>query len=393
MRGRGLVLRHILHTKNLALFSFFLFYLLLVGCTEDASIDKENDDFPRTSTITIDEAATVLESRFLFPETGLEYLNTYVFEFDDKDELLTYERLARIADAFYILDELPEENDDYVIVQEADANYSARVKAVLNKLLLDNVPLVEENVVLHVDDPISLYDLYRTLDNLTKNEDIRSVHAQVDGIPVLMYHRFYDDTTKEQFKGRGDYLDAESFKEQMRFLDENNVQTIAGDDLVSYLKGELQLDHPAVLITFDDGSRTIREHAYPIMKELDQVGISHIISARPRYGKETEGRNNLNWHELEEMEPIHEVGGHTHNLHWLYHNDRTSFLLHLPIQEVYADLNHSFELLNEPLSFAYPFGQYDERTITMLKEIGYSYAFTTQNGTIRLATIHTNLTE
>jgi peptidoglycan/xylan/chitin deacetylase (PgdA/CDA1 family) len=133
-------------------------------------------------------------------------------------------------------------------------------------------------------------------------------------VPILMYHRLGPNrmdmwTVRE-----------EDFTEQMRQLKERGYQTILPSDLVAATRGERRLPPHPFIITFDDGSTSIREIALPILKTNGFQAVSYIVpSATAGSTNERaslEGSQCLTW---EEIKAMREEGTFTFGAHTLTH--------------------------------------------------------------------------
>jgi peptidoglycan/xylan/chitin deacetylase (PgdA/CDA1 family) len=76
-----------------------------------------------------------------------------------------------------------------------------------------------------------------------------------------------------------------------------------------------------------------------------------------------------------------EFHGHTHRLHQR-NKQLVSRLLTVKYNTLRNDLLHSKIILRTNY-FAYPFGQYNRRSINALKQTGYTMVFTTKEGFVR----------
>ena len=208
------------------------------------------------------------------------------------------------------------------------------------------------------------------------------------GIPILMYHHIL---TAEE-KADSPYADRNStaidteFNEQMDYLKESGFTTISTKDLEGYLNGEINLSAKSVVITMDDGNISSRIYAYPKLKELGFVADQFIITDRtPEYPSTFDHKrlHFLSKQEMDEMADVFNYHGHSHALHSLTDSNE-SFLTAKNRDEVIQDLLLNRQLLNNTTYFAYPFGQYNEETIEIMSEAGFTMAYTTQMGRARL---------
>ena len=95
-------------------------------------------------------------------------------------------------------------------------------------------------------------------------------------IPVLLYHIIGDPP--EGAKNSESYLSVKRFTSQMSYLQNRGYKTISPDELVEHYTSDKPLPRKSVLITFDDGSRSILNNAFPIMKEIGFTGTVFLIS-------------------------------------------------------------------------------------------------------------------
>ena len=106
-------------------------------------------------------------------------------------------------------------------------------------------------------------------------------------VPILCYHRFGE---------HGDSLEvsAAQFREQLNYLKENDYRVIPLADLMGFLRGERSLPKRAVVLTIDDGHRSIYQVAYPMLKEFGYPVTLFIYSDYIENG-------GLRWREIDEM--------------------------------------------------------------------------------------------
>jgi peptidoglycan/xylan/chitin deacetylase (PgdA/CDA1 family) len=90
-------------------------------------------------------------------------------------------------------------------------------------------------------------------------------------VPILCYHRF------GKRNGRMEVTPA-MFRQQMAFLKKNNYRVIPLKDIVGFLKGEKQLPKRAVVLTIDDGHRSIYKEAFPVLKEYGYPATVFVYS-------------------------------------------------------------------------------------------------------------------
>jgi peptidoglycan/xylan/chitin deacetylase (PgdA/CDA1 family) len=119
-------------------------------------------------------------------------------------------------------------------------------------------------------------------------------------VPVFMFHT----------------ADAVALKQQLEYLKTNDYQTLDLKTFMAFLKGDIQLEKPSVLLTFDDGEKSWYEVAYPLLKQYGFNAAGFVV---PSYiqaeRQEKQGTKTwLSWAELVEMDQsgIIEIESHSY---------------------------------------------------------------------------------
>lgn len=183
------------------------------------------------------------------------------------------------------------------------------------------------------------------------------------GIPVLMYHSIgYEN-------GNTARLPKEKFKEQMKYLKENNYATLSLEEAYDFFLSNKAVPEKAIVLTFDDGYVDNYVEAFPILKELEFKAtffvITDLIGKMPGY---------MNLTQLKELQ----ASGMDIESHTVNHEH----LNQLSYEKQVKTLKESKEFLEKSLNkkiqyFAYPYGEYTEEILVAVKEAGYKMAFTT----------------
>ncbi|THE12302.1 hypothetical protein E1I69_11405 [Bacillus timonensis] len=223
--------------------------------------------------------------------------------------------------------------------------------------------------------------LFFTFSSLVIFANDKAYANQIDdktGIPILLYHHMLHKKENKNFKSSSAVISVEAFEEQMKYLYEKGYYTATLDELISYMRGEINLPTKTVVITFDDGHKTNYIYAYPILKRYGFKAANFLITSRISDSPvpfNPNGLQFLSWPEINEMKDVFDFGGHTHDLH---HNAGGGHPALVSVEEnkIVEDLQTSRSLVPTEY-FAYPFGTYNKDTIEQLKVVGYQYAFTT----------------
>lgn len=176
-------------------------------------------------------------------------------------------------------------------------------------------------------------------------------------VPILLYHHIGFSLQGETVY----YVSPEAFDQQMNLLYQWGYKSISVETLARALKEGALLPPRPVLLTFDDGSETTYSRALPIMQKYGFTGVAYIVRNYVGVGgylsaDQIRGLSSLGW----------EIGSHG-----LSHIELTS----QPRKheaEVIESRRRLETLLGVPvLSFAYPFGVYDDDSLEYVHQAGY----------------------
>ena len=201
---------------------------------------------------------------------------------------------------------------------------------------------------------------------------------------VLTYHRF-GDAARDPF-----CVTRHDFELQMRGLAESGLAVSLGD-LEAFLAGKRDLRDGAVLVTVDDGFRSVYTEMLPVLKRFAVAAVAYITpslvrprakASRPGTPAGTGSEEYLTWDELEHLASEGVVIG-SHG--WTHRS-----LGRMRTAEVHDEAVLSRDTLQRRLgievtSIAYPYGtraDFNATTAAILAEAGYTTAFTSQHGAI-----------
>lgn len=164
-------------------------------------------------------------------------------------------------------------------------------------------------------------------------------------------------------------VEVEQFEQQMKYLKEEGYVSLLFEDL-----GQA-LPEKSVLITFDDGFRTVYEHAAPIMEKYGMKGNVFL----PTKFIEEKHPHFMTWDMLRELcdGGAFSVAAHTHN-----HVDIRTLnggAMREEIERSNLLIQQRLGIITE--SFCMPYGKYDRRSIRLLKRsFPYRYIFACHYG-------------
>ena len=190
--------------------------------------------------------------------------------------------------------------------------------------------------------------------------------AEGSGVTVLIYHRFGED------KYPSTNIAVERFREQLEFLRTNNYSVISLEQLVQYLKTGAKLPARSVVITIDDGYRSVYENAWPVLREF---GYPFTVFL---YVKATENGhwNYMTWQQVREMQ----AAGVDFQNHGFAHEHMAFRPAGMDMASyrnwIGNDLAVSGKIFLERLGrksrfFAVPYGEYNKTLIDAIRSFGY----------------------
>ncbi|OTN75731.1 hypothetical protein A5886_000807 [Enterococcus sp. 8G7_MSG3316] len=171
------------------------------------------------------------------------------------------------------------------------------------------------------------------------------------------------------------------FKQQLAFLKAENYHTLTLAEVKGYLLAQQPLPEKSVLLTFDDCYQSLKEYAYPLLKEFGFKASVFVVTGwlfDTLYSYDPNHSRTLSASELLTMTDVFEYANHTHHFHERKGSKGRS------MWETAADFAADLRLCNQFVAikdvFAYPFGFYDEATMATLTDGGFKLAFTTKPG-------------
>jgi peptidoglycan/xylan/chitin deacetylase (PgdA/CDA1 family) len=174
----------------------------------------------------------------------------------------------------------------------------------------------------------------------------------------------------------------DDFAAQMQYLHDHGYVTVSLYDLVYALALGWRLPEKAVVLTFDDGYRTLTQYAVPVVEQYGYTGTVFVITELMDKGLE----EYLTWPQAEQLYARGwKIEPHTKTHTYLAGRDRDFQLYEMlgSVQTVEAHIGAT------PRFFNYPGGKYDDVTLHLAQEMHLWGAVTVSSGRIhRLASVY-----
>ncbi|MDD3304453.1 MAG: polysaccharide deacetylase family protein [Clostridia bacterium] len=202
-----------------------------------------------------------------------------------------------------------------------------------------------------------------------KKEDVIRVEVvdnskaeTLKSVSVVAYHFFYD-------KKAGEVCDetichtTDQFESHLKYLKDNNYLTMTMKELDLFIDGNIKLPKKSVVITIDDGAMGVSNKAIPLLEKYDLHATLFLITA---------------WFKKQDfISPNLEIHSHGDNLHnpGICPGGQGGAIKCLDKEELLKDLAKARSILDNTTIFCYPFYEYNDYAISVLKEAGFTMAF------------------
>ena len=319
------------------------------------------------------------QKSYIYKQQNNKYEKIGTIKKDVILELETIENIGLDNAYFKILN-----SDYYILYKDVIKNFDTFNKRYLNYIEFPLEINTKENIKYYDDTFNELFTLndsitakvivnldnYYGIDLLSrlvfiKKEDIANekeitTNTEIaESIPAILYHFIYlnnDNSCNDIICHSEEQIDS-----HFKFLADNNVLTLTTDEVLKFIKGEINLPKKSILITIDDGARA--ENFIPFLEKYGLNATLFLVSS---------------WYPVSKFSsPYLEIASHTHNMHTtgICPTGQGGGINCLPPDEILNDLKLSRETLNNTKAFCFPFYEYSNYSINLVKEAGFDMAF------------------
>ena len=198
-------------------------------------------------------------------------------------------------------------------------------------------------------------------------------------VPILCYHQF---TNKPVARHRLD-LARSRFRSQLQYLKDNDFQVLRLSELEAYLIGKEEIPPKSVVLTIDDGYRSVYDVAYPLLKEFGYPATVFI------YTDFLGGSAALKWSQMKEMQKSGFIDIQSHSKshssfvamadesvtnHPADFHEWATEEIRAPRKLLLKRLGHHSDL------FSYPYGDSSDQMVELLAKEKVKLAVTVQKG-------------
>ncbi len=193
-------------------------------------------------------------------------------------------------------------------------------------------------------------------------------------VPILIYHSVRDYRPSDSAGARRYIATPQALDGELAWLKENGYQSVTFSELQSNLTRGSPLPPKPVIISFDDDWQTQYSFALPLLKKYGFTATFYVWVIVVGM------KNHMTWDEVRALEAAGmEIGCHTMTHPYL---TRIKDPARLRREIVVAKQRIEQQIGRPVTTFAYPFGQYDERVAAAVKDAGFSSARSTWPGVV-----------
>lgn len=191
-------------------------------------------------------------------------------------------------------------------------------------------------------------------------------------IPIALFHYVeYVKDDKDTIR-KSLSITPFTFKRQIETLRNEGFTFMTPAELADVLDGNLILPKNPIILSFDDGYKDFYTDVFPILKEFKIKAVAYIVSDfidKPNFMTASQIREII-------RSNLVEIGVHT-----VHH----SYIKGLLKQDASFEVNKSKEDIRKmfginAVSFAYPYGAYDDQALEIVENAGFKTAVTTMAG-------------
>ena len=192
------------------------------------------------------------------------------------------------------------------------------------------------------------------------------------GLPICMFHYVYDenDPPEDLYQRFGNYISAQALEEELNWLNDEGYYYPTWKEEREYIDGKLILPDKSIVLCFDDGSKSFLENGIPVLEKCRVPATCFMITSHNGEKKIAQYQSDYVTYE-----------SHTDNMHRPGGNiGHGGIFTAISREDGMADLKKSIDICGSGEALAYPYGDYNDSSVSMVKDSGFLCAMTTQPG-------------
>lgn len=195
---------------------------------------------------------------------------------------------------------------------------------------------------------------------------------KTSGLPICMYHYVYDEKNPPADLNQrfGNYISMQDLEEELEWLNKEGYYYPTWKEVREYVDGKLLLPEKSIVLAFDDGAKSFLDNGIPVLEKCKVPATCFMITSSDGEAKISQYKSDYVYYE-----------SHSHNMHRPGGNiGHGGIFTAISKKDGLADLKKSIEICGSSDAFAYPYGDYNDNSIAMVRDAGFGCAVTTQPG-------------
>ena len=214
--------------------------------------------------------------------------------------------------------------------------------------------------------------IFSFLPNVIFAQDAEKHYKNNNHVNILMYHRFGEENYPSTNVKMNQFLD------HIEELKKTKYNVVNLKDAIDAFKNKSEIPDRSVAITIDDAYLSVFEKAWPILKKNNftfTLFVSTDVIDR-KYSKY------MSWDQIRKlMDHGVSIGSQTKSHPHLHRLSEDQIMREIN----YSNKRFVEELGIKPTLFAYPYGEYDLKTIKLVKKTGFIAAFGQHSGVAHIS--------
>lgn len=250
------------------------------------------------------------------------------------------------------------------------------IKAIVSKNKKEGVT---ENLPVSGNEIVNANESDNTLNEVNEVSEEKTDFSQLkdseklgsEGLPVLMYHFFYDKSKGEKAKD-GNWIEISNFEDHLKYLTEEGYYFPSWEEVNDYIDGKTALPKKSIVLTTDDGEESFFRVALPVIKKYDVKVTNFLVTTWNGWYKNDYPAKQVSYQ------------SHSSNMHQSGSNGK-GVIQTWSYDQIFKDVSDSRQILgDECITFCYPFGHVSAVGEKAIKDAGFKMAFTTDIGRVKV---------
>ncbi|MGA1931891.1 polysaccharide deacetylase family protein [Arcobacter sp. YIC-464] len=187
---------------------------------------------------------------------------------------------------------------------------------------------------------------------------------------VFVYHRFGDD------RHQSTNTTLKELEKEFVYFKDHGYKVVPMMDIVNRLKNKMEVPDNWVAFNIDDSYKSFYENGLPLFKKYNYPFTLFV------YVEATEKNYNdfMTWEQIKDASNYGEIALHSYGHKHL--TKQTN-------KEIYDDTKLSYEIFEnkmgfKPKGYVYPYGEYDERVKSVIKQFNFEYIANQSSGSVNV---------